>query len=816
MRDEQALLEWAECTAFLRATPGATGSMRNARRNATCCWKSTGKATPGGASAFRGDRASSSCRRLSEPDPQPFQAHPAADLIAPDELAPRPCPAPGQQRPSPRATALCREIAGRPQPAWKSPPKVRPILSAGGSMAFPGLKARKDTTPPPRALRRRPEAAGGDGLARRLAGAADRNHSAAIRQERCRRRVKRSLFASPTRRTWPVPRQRFRPTFPTPSPSTEICRRAGSLDGVTKTELAEKFGPEVAELVDGLSKLDRLDFATKAEQQAESFRKMLLAMARDVRVILIKLADRLHNMRTLTRSTRESAAASRGGKHWKSTHPSRIAMVVNLLFRETCRDLVLRGHAPQRYQVLYKAVLAARGQPAGESQQDRRAVAPPPLPAAGIEARITGREGKTLCGILPQDGRPEKVLLGRARHLRFPRHFVHDPCRVLPGALGMRIKLYRPVPGKFKRLHRHSKVNGYQSLHTTVWSAPRHGRWNSSSAPATCIMWPRKASAPTSGCNRCWTSRARPRTSRRIPGTRQGRPVPRRRLRLSRRAARSFCLPRGAHAGWTSPIAIHTDIGNQAVGPKSMASRAAAHRTSSGDTVKSSLRPPVAAPTTQWLNYVRTRTRAFGNPPTTCARSSHAGNLHDAAAAPTIRPGKNCARRHGASTAREILADIGLASAWAAVVARALAPETSAPSPPRRAACRFELTYGAASAPILDPGNEGQACSWRRAAAPCPATLSSPACAWATAWWSIPLTARSPCASACANRNAGSTWAGTRNHRQGIWPPGLDIRHAANRARRAGTLAAEVTAADANQSSRHHARRCRPTVSLPT
>src|SRR3546814_15717562 len=69
--------------------------------------------------------------------------------------------------------------------------------------------------------------------------------------------------------------------------------------GIPRHELAEKFGTEVAELVDGLSKLDRLDFATKAEQQAESFRKMLLAMARDVRVILIKLADRLHNMRTL-------------------------------------------------------------------------------------------------------------------------------------------------------------------------------------------------------------------------------------------------------------------------------------------------------------------------------------------------------------------------------------------------------------------------------------------------------------------------------------------------------------------------------------
>src|SRR3546814_3261880 len=69
--------------------------------------------------------------------------------------------------------------------------------------------------------------------------------------------------------------------------------------GVSKQELAEKFGTDVSEIVDGLSKLDRLEFATKAEQQAESFRKMLLAMARDVRVILIKLADRLHNMRTL-------------------------------------------------------------------------------------------------------------------------------------------------------------------------------------------------------------------------------------------------------------------------------------------------------------------------------------------------------------------------------------------------------------------------------------------------------------------------------------------------------------------------------------
>jgi GTP pyrophosphokinase len=94
--------------------------------------------------------------------------------------------------------------------------------------------------------------------------------------------------------------------------------------GVTKAELVERFGAPVAELVDGLTKLDKLRFNTREEGQAESFRKMLLAMARDVRVILIKLADRLHNMRTMgdmPRSKRGRIAPRR----WRSTPPSRTA-----------------------------------------------------------------------------------------------------------------------------------------------------------------------------------------------------------------------------------------------------------------------------------------------------------------------------------------------------------------------------------------------------------------------------------------------------------------------------------------------------------
>lgn len=127
--------------------------------------------------------------------------------------------------------------------------------------------------------------------------------------------------------------------------------------GVTKTDLIERFGAPVAELVDGLTKLDRLQFHTREENQAESFRKMLLAMARDVRVILIKLADRTHNMRTMGDMPRSAGPHIGGNPEIYAPIAHRLGL--NQTYREL-QDLSFRYLRPWRYAVLSKAVGRAR------------------------------------------------------------------------------------------------------------------------------------------------------------------------------------------------------------------------------------------------------------------------------------------------------------------------------------------------------------------------------------------------------------------------------------------------------------------------
>ena len=231
---------------------------------------------------------------------------------------------------------------------------------------------------------------------------------------------------------------------------------------VKKDELIERFGAQVASLVDGLSKLEKIEFQSQVEAQAENFRKMLLAMARDVRVILIKLADRLHNMRTLdvmAPNKKRRIASETMDVYVPIAH----RLGLNNIYREL-QDLSYSHLYPMRYQTLSKAVKAARG--------NRRAVVSKILESvknvlheAGIKAEIFGRE-KTLYGIY------RKM---KHKHLSFSQvldvygfRVVVDDFAHCYVAIGVLHGLYKPMAAKFKDYIAIPKLNGYQSLHTTL------------------------------------------------------------------------------------------------------------------------------------------------------------------------------------------------------------------------------------------------------------------------------------------------------------------------------------------------------------
>ena len=231
---------------------------------------------------------------------------------------------------------------------------------------------------------------------------------------------------------------------------------------VSKAEISRHFGKAVAELVDGLSKLDKIEFQSQEDAQAENFRKMLLAMARDVRVILIKLADRLHNMRTL--GAVPPAKRRRVSRETLEIYaPIANRLGLNGLYQEL-QELAFSHLYPLRYRVLAKATKSARG--------NRRRVLGKileeinqRLSEAGIKVEVTGRE-KHLYSIYKK--MLEKNLsFSQVLDIYGFRVVVEDtPACYL--ALGALHGLYKPVPGKFKDYIAIPKVNGYQSLHTTL------------------------------------------------------------------------------------------------------------------------------------------------------------------------------------------------------------------------------------------------------------------------------------------------------------------------------------------------------------
>jgi GTP diphosphokinase / guanosine-3',5'-bis(diphosphate) 3'-diphosphatase len=234
--------------------------------------------------------------------------------------------------------------------------------------------------------------------------------------------------------------------------------------GVKKSDLIERFGAPTAELVDGLTKLDKLHFSTREQSQAESFRKMLLAMSRDIRVILVKLADRLHNMRTL--QAMEPAKRARTARETLEIYaPIAHRLGLNQMYRELLERAFEHLH-PWRHVVIARALVNARGTRRDvvariQSEVEKAFV------TRKLKVRVSGRE-KTIFSIY-RKMKNKRASFAQVNDLFGFRVVVPTltDCYI---ALGVLHQLYKPVPGRFKDFVAIPKTNGYQSLHTTLMS----------------------------------------------------------------------------------------------------------------------------------------------------------------------------------------------------------------------------------------------------------------------------------------------------------------------------------------------------------
>lgn len=231
---------------------------------------------------------------------------------------------------------------------------------------------------------------------------------------------------------------------------------------ISTSDIKEKFGPQVAELVDGVTKLDKIEFQSASQAQAENFRKMLLAMSQDVRVILVKLADRLHNMQTLEAMKPEKQKLI--AKETLDIYaPIANRLGLNAIY-QSLEDLSFQYLYPMRFNAISKAIMAARGNRKEVVSKILESIKQQ-LVSMGIDAEVSGRE-KHLYSIY-------KKMTSKAT----PFSQVYDiygfrvVVKDLPScyyALGALHALYKPISTKFKDYIAVPKANGYQSLHTTL------------------------------------------------------------------------------------------------------------------------------------------------------------------------------------------------------------------------------------------------------------------------------------------------------------------------------------------------------------
>lgn len=503
----------------------------------------------------------------------------------------------------------------------------------------------------------------------------------------------------------------------------------------SKEQISACFGPEVADLVDGVSKLTQIHFNSKLEAQAENFRKMFLAMSNDLRVIMIKLADRLHNMRTL------------GAMRWESRR--RIARETLEIYapiagrlgmnhlRQELENLGFSHLYPLRFQVLQEAVRKMSGN-RREIVGQLEARMQSRLQEEGItQARVMGR-GKHLWGIY------KKM---RAKHLPFKE--VHDvyAVRIIVDsvdtcyrALGVVHGLYKPIMGRFKDYIAIPKANGYQSLHTVLFGPNgvpieaqiRTEEMHVMAEVGVAAHWRYKSGGDSEG------SRAQQRAREWL----------RKLLDMQRRAGNPIEfldsvkvdlfpdevyvftprgeiieLPRGATAV-DFAYAIHSDVGNTCVGVR-IDRRLAPLRTplATGQTVEAII-TPTARPNPAWLNFVVTaKARASIRHYLKHLQRGEAillgkrllekalvGRLGGLSELPAGRA-QALVREFNLNSFDDLLADIGLGNRVAALIAKRLQPEEGEED---------ASPLDASAQPLLIKGTEGTVVSFGRCCRPLP------------------------------------------------------------------------------------------------
>ena len=466
-----------------------------------------------------------------------------------------------------------------------------------------------------------------------------------------------------------------------------------------KEQLSSRFGPEVADLVDGVSKLTQIQFNSKLEAQAENFRKMFLAMAKDLRIIMIKLADRLHNMRTLGAMRPESRRRI-ACETLEIYAPIAGRLGMNHL-RQELENLGFSHLHPLRFRVLQDALRKMSGNRREIVSQLETRIQTRLDDEGGIKARVVGRS-KHLWGIYRK--MRDKRLPFRDVHDVYAVRLIVDTVDACYRALGMMHSLYKPIMGRFKDYIAIPKANGYQSLHTVLFGPNgvpievqiRTEDMHIMAEVGVAAHWRYKSGGEGQGGHA--QQRAREWLRNLLDMQRRaGNPVEflesvkvdlfPDEIYVFTPRGEIIELPRGATAV-DFAYAIHSDVGNTCVGAK-VDRRLAPLRTplATGQTVEVII-TPTARPNPAWLSFVVTaKARAsirhylkhlqrdeavlLGK---RLLEKALAGRLGGLGELPDKRI-KALVREFNLNNFDEVLADIGLGNRVAALIAKRLLPE---------------------------------------------------------------------------------------------------------------------------------------------